>query len=66
MIHQPFQPAPFSSAVNERALRVLDTRDIEEVSGGFVCGGLCVAGLAFGAGALFGSGVAIGYHTANK
>lgn len=41
----------------------LDSQDINEVSGGFICGGLCIAGAAFGAGLLFGSGVAIGLNS---
>ncbi len=47
-------------------LRTLDQHEIEAVSGGFVCGGLCIAGIAFGAGLLFGSGVAVGYTAAKK
>ncbi|GAA0855136.1 class IIb bacteriocin, lactobin A/cerein 7B family [Aliiglaciecola litoralis] len=37
--------------------------EINEVSGGFVCGGLCIAGAAFAAGALFGAGIAVGRNT---
>jgi lactobin A/cerein 7B family class IIb bacteriocin len=47
-------------------LRTLDQAEIEAVSGGFVCGGLCIAGVAFGAGLLFGSGVAVGYVAARN
>lgn len=63
MFDDTFQPAALTPAQGN-AIRVLDTSEIDEVSGGFVCGGLCLAGAAFGAGALFGSGVAIGYHAA--
>ena len=41
----------------------LNNQDIDEVSGGFICGGLCIAGAALGAGLLFGSGLAIGYNS---
>jgi len=41
----------------------LNMSEIDEVTGGFVCGGLCIAGAAFGAGLLFGSGLAIGYNS---
>lgn len=44
-------------------IRVLDDQEINDVSGGFVCGGLCIAGAAFAAGALFGSGVVVGYYS---
>lgn len=53
-------------AADAGALRVLDTAEIEEVSGGFVCGGLCIAGVAFAAGALFGSGVVVGYYAGKR
>lgn len=38
-------------------LRVLNEQEIDQVSGGFVCGGLCIAG-AFTLGALVGGGLA--------
>lgn len=34
--------------------------ELEEVSGGFVCGGLCILGASIAAGALFGAGIAVG------
>lgn len=34
--------------------------DLEEVSGGFVCGGACILGASIAAGALFGAGIAVG------
>ncbi len=37
-------------------LRTLDDHEINAVSGGFVCGGLCIAG-AFTAGAIIGIAV---------
>jgi lactobin A/cerein 7B family class IIb bacteriocin len=45
-------------------LEIIELKDneIEAVSGGFICGGLCIVGTAFAAGALFGSGFAIGYY----
>ncbi|GAA0544774.1 hypothetical protein GCM10009098_10380 [Rheinheimera aquimaris] len=41
-------------------MKELTLNQVEEVSGGFICGGLCIAGAAFAAGALFGAGVTIG------
>ena len=41
-------------------IQELTLDEIDEVNGGFVCGGLCIAGLAFGAGFLFGAGVGVG------
>lgn len=52
--------------MNSHELRVLDQTEIDQVSGGFICGGLCIAGVAFGAGALFGAGVAVGWHAARN
>lgn len=41
-------------------MKVLTNDEIENVSGGFLCGGLCMLG-AFGAGvALLGGGIAVG------
>lgn len=34
--------------------------ELDAVNGGFICGGLCIAGAAFAAGALFGSGLVVG------
>lgn len=48
------------------AIRVLSENELDTVSGGFVCGGLCIAAAAFGAGALFGAGVAIGWHSERR
>ncbi len=36
--------------------------EIDAVNGGFICGGLCIAGAAFAAGALFGSGLVVGLN----
>lgn len=36
---------------------------VETISGGFICGGLCIAGAALGAGLLFGSGLAVGFNS---
>lgn len=47
-------------------LRVLSDHEIADVSGGFVCGGLCLAGVAFAAGALFGSGVVVGWYSGKR
>jgi lactobin A/cerein 7B family class IIb bacteriocin len=47
-------------------LRVLDADEIQEISGGFICGGLCVAGAAIAAGLLFGAGIAVGQHNAKE
>ncbi|GAA0855123.1 hypothetical protein GCM10009114_13440 [Aliiglaciecola litoralis] len=44
-------------------MKTLTQVELNEVSGGFVCGGLCIAGAAFAAGALFGAGVAFGRNT---
>lgn len=41
----------------------LNMGELDEVTGGFICGGLCIAGAAFGAGLLFGTGLAIGYNS---
>jgi hypothetical protein len=42
------------------ALRVLDADEIQEISGGFVCGGLCILS-AIGAGlAFFTAGLEVG------
>ncbi|NRA68958.1 MAG: class IIb bacteriocin, lactobin A/cerein 7B family [Pseudobacteriovorax sp.] len=41
----------------------LDEQQLKEVNGGFVCGGLCIAGAAFAAGALFGGGIAVGRNS---
>ncbi len=38
----------------------LMNEQMDAVNGGFVCGGLCIAGAAFAAGALFGSGLVVG------
>jgi lactobin A/cerein 7B family class IIb bacteriocin len=51
---------------HDSELRTLDPQEIDAVSGGFVCGGLCIAGSAFGAGLMFGSGVADGYAAAKN
>lgn len=50
----------------EMNITELSEDEIAEVDGGFVCGGLCVAGAAFAAGALFGAGVAIGWKAAEN
>ncbi|GGX57849.1 class IIb bacteriocin, lactobin A/cerein 7B family [Saccharospirillum salsuginis] len=50
----------------ENTIAELDETEIEQVDGGFVCGGACIAGAAFAAGALFGAGVAIGWHAAEN
>lgn len=63
MYDQTYQPAELSPD-HAISIRVLDTDEIDDVSGGFICGGLCIAGAAFGAGALVGSGFAIGWHSA--
>lgn len=47
-------------------LRPLNQDEIDQVSGGFICGGLCMAGVGLGAGALFGSGIAFGWHAAKN
>ena len=44
-------------------MNTLNETEINEVSGGFVCGGLCIAGAAFAAGALFGAGIAVGRNS---
>ena len=44
-------------------MNTLNKTEINEVSGGFVCGGLCIAGAAFAAGALFGAGIAVGRNS---
>ncbi len=41
-------------------IRQLTPEEIEEVSGGFVCGGLCVLGGIIAAVGLFSTGVSIG------
>jgi len=41
-------------------MNTLSNLEVQEVNGGFVCGGLCIAGAALAAGALFGAGVAYG------
>ncbi|NRA68960.1 MAG: hypothetical protein HRU19_31105 [Pseudobacteriovorax sp.] len=38
----------------------LDEQDIEKVSGGFVCGGLCVLGAISAGTVLFASGIKVG------
>ncbi|GGX57855.1 hypothetical protein [Saccharospirillum salsuginis] len=43
-------------SVQEKDLRPLTEDDIEQVDGGFVCGGVCVA-VAFTAGAAVGGGL---------
>lgn len=40
----------------------LSNQDINDVSGGFICAGLCIAGAVVG-GVIFGSGLAIGYNS---
>lgn len=50
----------------EMDITELTEDEIAEVNGGFVCGGFCIAGAAFAAGALFGSGVAIGWKAAEN
>ncbi len=49
------------SGDQDDATRILSMDEIDIVSGGFVCGGLCIAAVAFGAGVLFGGGLAIGF-----
>lgn len=49
-----------------KPLRVLSAHEVGDVSGGFICGGLCIAGVALGAGALFGSGVVVGFLSARR
>ena len=44
-------------------MNILTQTEVNEVSGGFVCGGLCIAGAAFAAGALFGAGIAVGRNS---
>lgn len=46
--------------------RELSADELDLVGGGFVCGGLCVVGLAFAAGVIFGAGVAVGVTAAEK
>ncbi len=46
-------------ATTPHGMRELSMGEIDHVSGGFVCGGLCIAGVGFAAGALFGSGLVI-------
>lgn len=41
-------------------LRVLEKSEIDNVSGGFVCGGLCVLGGIVGGIGLFTAGVSVG------
>lgn len=48
------------------ALRVLTPQEMKDVSGGFFCGGLCIAGAAFGAGAIVGAGGVTGYYAAKR
>ena len=48
-----------------QSIRPLTAAETDEVAGGFVCGGLCLAGAAFAAGFLFGAGVAVGQASKN-
>lgn len=48
------------------ALRVLTPAEVDDVSGGFACGGLCIAGAAFTAGAIAGAGGVTGYYAAKR
>ncbi|MFV0335800.1 MAG: hypothetical protein ACK5JR_17215 [Tropicimonas sp.] len=41
-------------------LRPLDAREIDEISGGFICGGLCVLGGIIAGVGLYATGVTIG------
>ena len=45
-----------SNVATPEALRLLNADEIDEISGGFVCGGLCIAG-AFALGAAIGGGI---------
>jgi lactobin A/cerein 7B family class IIb bacteriocin len=49
---------------NQCEITELSQNEIDQVDGGFVCGGLCIAGAAFAAGALFGAGLVVGYKSA--
>ena len=44
----------------------LSLEETEEVNGGFVCGGLCILGIAALAGIIVGTGLAVGYTAAEK
>jgi len=46
--------------------RELSDFELESVSGGFVCGGLCIGGAIAGAIALVGGGVYIGWKAAHN
>lgn len=46
-------------------MRTLDISEIQEVSGGFICGGACVLGGIVAGVGLFGGGIGIGSAFAN-
>ncbi len=69
MVQDPYKLSPpeiHSRFPEEGSITVLEAGEIEEVSGGFVCGGLCIAGAAFVAGLVFGAGVSVGWHAAQN
>lgn len=47
-------------------VRELEFREIDDVSGGFVCGGVCVGIAIVGAVALLGGGIYVGWRAAHN
>ncbi len=51
---------------DQKKIETLNVYEIDAVNGGFVCGGLCIVGIAFGAGLIFGAGMGLGYAAESK
>jgi lactobin A/cerein 7B family class IIb bacteriocin len=49
---------------NSIQFQPLSSKEQMDINGGFVCAGLCLAGAAFVAGAIFGIGIVNGYNAA--
>lgn len=58
--HHHFMTGETTMLNNSERLRVLAPTEIDNVSGGFVCGGFCVLGAIVAGAALYKTGVAIG------